>query len=107
MPYQHVSQTAHVAYTRTLVKIYVGGALVATHRRDRTQGGYTVEESHLASNTREYRGICAHTYIARADKALKELGEVVRCLFLSSRMPPETHYRASCTCRKAATPSFS
>ena len=34
VPYQHIGKTAHVAYTRTLVKIYVDGTLVATHQRD-------------------------------------------------------------------------
>lgn len=94
VPYRHISQTAHVAYSRTMVKIYVGGALVATHRRDCGKGGYTIVESHLASNAREYRGLSAETYIERADKALSELGEVTRRIFHSSGMPPETHYRA-------------
>ena len=32
--YRHISKKAHVAYTRSLVKIYVDGELVVTHARD-------------------------------------------------------------------------
>ena len=93
VPYQHIGKKAHVAYTRSLVKVYVDGCLVATHRRDYARGKYTVVEEHLASNSREYRALTKEKYIGRADRALKELGDVVRHIFASSAMPPETHYR--------------
>lgn len=93
VPYRHISKTAHVEYTRTLVKVYVDGELVATHRRDRTPGKYTIVEDHLASRSREYRGLSAAKYIERADGALKELGDVMRVIFYESGMPAETHYR--------------
>lgn len=93
VPYQHISKTAHVAYTRSLVKIYVDGELVATHTRDYRKGRYTIVEEHLASKSREYRGLNASKYIERAEKASTELGEVVRHIFYSSSMPAETHYR--------------
>lgn len=93
VPYQHISKTAHVVYTRSLVKIYVDGELVATHARDYGRGRYTIVEEHLASKSSEYRGLNAGKYIERAEKASKELGEVVRHIFYSSSMPAETHYR--------------
>ena len=93
VPHRHVGKMAHVAYTRTLVKVYVDGELVATHRRDRTAGRYTIVEEHLASHSREYRALSPAKYVERADRALKELGDVVRYIFASSTMPPETHYK--------------
>lgn len=93
VPYQHISKTAHVAYTRTLVKIYVEGDLVAVHQRDYGKGKYTIVEEHLASHSKEYRGRSAARYIERADAALKELGDVMRNIFYESQMPAETHYR--------------
>ncbi len=93
VPYRHISKTAHVAYTRTLVKIYVEGELAATHQRDHGKGKYTIVEQHLASKSQEYRGPCASTYIERAERAMDILGEVVRHIFYASNMPPETHYR--------------
>lgn len=93
VPYQHISKTAHVTYTRTLVKIYVEGSLVATHARDYGRGKYTIVEEHLASKSSEYRGLCADTYIQRAENASKELGDVVRHIFFNSTMPAETHYK--------------
>ena len=93
VPYRHISKTAHVAYTRTLVKIYVDGELAATHLRDYGKGKYTIVEEHLASKSREYRGLSARTYIERAERAAGILGDVVRHIFYTSTMPPETHYR--------------
>ena len=93
VPYRHISKTAHVAYTRTLVKVYVEGELVATHARDYSKGRYTIVEEHLASKSSGYRGLSAAKYIERAEKVSKELGDVVRHIFYNSSMPAETHYR--------------
>ena len=93
VPYQYISKTAHVAYTRTLVKIYVEGKLIATHTRDYNKGKYTLVKEHLASNSQEYRGLSAKTYIDRAEHAMDILGDVVRHIFYSSTMPAETHYK--------------
>lgn len=93
VPYRHIGKRAHVAYTRTLVKIYVDGEIAATHRRDYARGKYTIVEEHLASHSREYRALSADRYVERADNALRELGDVVRYIFASSTMPPETHYK--------------
>lgn len=93
VPYQHIGKKAHVAYTRSLVKIYVDGEIVATHARDYARGKYTIVEEHLASNSREYRALTPAKYIERADHALKVLSDVIRYIFTSSAMPPETHYK--------------
>lgn len=93
VPYRHISKTAHIAYTRSLVKIYVDGELVATHVRDYGKGKYTIVEEHLASKSSEYRGLSAGKYIERAEKVSGELADVMRHIFYDSNMPAETHYR--------------
>ena len=93
VPYQYISKTAHVAYTPTLVKVYADGELVATHIRDYNRGKYAIVKEHLASNSREYRGMSAKSYIERAERASGILGDVIRRIFYSSTMPPETHYK--------------
>ena len=68
------------------------GELVATHPRDHAKGKYTIVEEHLASNSSEYRGLSAGKYIERAQKASRELAEVMTRIY-DSNMPAETHYR--------------
>jgi transposase len=93
VPYRYIGQQAHVIYTRTMVKVYVGGVQVAVHARDHAPGGYTIIKEHLASNSRAYRERSPQYYMDRADKVSSELGCVIREIFYSSKMPPETHYR--------------
>ena len=69
------------------------GELVATHLRDYNRGKYTIVKEHLASNSLEYRGMSAKSYIERAERASGILGDVIRRIFYSSTMPPETHTR--------------
>lgn len=93
VPFQYIGKTAHVAYTRTLVKVYVDGTLVATHQRDYRPGKYTLIESHLASRSAEYRSLTPEKYISRAERVSKELADVMRLIFYTSQFPAETHYR--------------
>lgn len=93
VPYQHISKKAHVVYTRSLVKIYIDGEIVATHQRDYSKGKYTIVEEHLASRSSGYRALDASRYIERAERALTVLGEVFKRIFYGSNMPPETHYK--------------
>ncbi|EGN56582.1 hypothetical protein PRBRB14_09960 [Hallella multisaccharivorax DSM 17128] len=55
VPYQCIGLEAHVIYTRTLVKVFVDGKSVCTHKRDRRPGQYTLVKEHLASNSQAYR----------------------------------------------------
>lgn len=50
-------------------------------------------EEHLASKSSEYRGLSAGKYIERAQKASRELADVMTHIFYDSSMPAETHYR--------------
>lgn len=93
VPYIHIGEKSHVIYTRSLVKIYVKGECVAMHPRDSKRGGYTLEKSHLASNTQAYRDRSPQHYINRAHAVLSELGELFECMFATAKVPVETFYR--------------
>ena len=69
------------------------GELVATHVRDYSKGKYTIVEEHLANKSSEYRGLSAGKYTERAQKASKELADVMTHILYDSSMPAETHYR--------------
>jgi len=94
VPYQHIGKRVHVEYTRSLVKIYCEGQIIATHRRDYAPGQYTTVNEHFASNSQEYRNRTPERYIERCERVLPELGQLVRLMFLTSKMPPEMHYRS-------------
>ena len=93
VPFRLVGRQVHVEYTRTLVKVYSEGELVATHGRDSTPGKYTVVNEHLASHSLEYRNLSPDRYVERGGRALPELGELFKQMFMTSRMPPEMHYK--------------
>jgi transposase len=93
VPYRYIGELVHVIYTRTLVKIYCRGEIIATHMRDYKVGAYSLIEEHLASKSLAYRQRSPAYYSERAWKALPELGQVVDRMFSSSGVPPETFYR--------------
>lgn len=66
---------------------------MATHKRDYRQGEYTTIEEHLASNSRAYRDRSPQYYMEKAYKGSVYLGDIVKNLFYTSTMPPETHYK--------------
>lgn len=90
--YQHIGQKVKVIYTRSLVKIYLKGERIATHPR--VQGfGYTMQNEHLASNSRAYTRRSARWYISKAREHSSLLGQVVESVFASSDAPPEFFYK--------------
>ena len=93
VPHIHIGEKSHVIYTRNLVKIYIKGECVAVHPRDYKQGGYTLEKSHLASNTLAFRERSPQYYINRGHSVLTELGQVFECMFATANVPVETFYR--------------
>jgi transposase len=93
VPYQYIGQKAHVIYTRSMVKVFIDGVQVASHIRDLSPGKYTIRQEHLASNSRAYRGRSPQTYIDKGCRFMPALGDVIRNIFYTSAMPPETHYR--------------
>ena len=94
VPYIHIGKDARVIYTRTIVKVYVDGELVATHARNYTPGTYTIVNEHLASNSLDYRDRSVNHYIEKTKAAIPVLSEVIKYMFYTSTMPAETHYKS-------------
>jgi transposase len=95
VPHQYTGRQAKVIYTRTLVKIFdeTEGLCIATHARDYKPGQYTLLREHMASYSQAYRDRSPDYYIGRADRVMAELGDVIRYMFATATVPPETFYR--------------
>ena len=93
VPYAFIGRKVKVVYTRTLLKIYCDGDCIATHIRDYTQGHYTLNREHLPSHSLAYRDRSPDYYIKRGEDVMVELGEIIRYMFATATVPPETFYR--------------
>jgi len=93
VPHALVGRQTKVIYTRTLVKIFCDGECVAVHERNRRRGEYSIVKEHLASNSGAYRDRSPRYYEDKARAVSEELAEVIRLMFLTSQVPPETFYR--------------
>jgi len=92
VPYIYIGQKAKVIYTRSMVYIYVDGASVATHRRNRTSNAYTTVKDHLCSTHQHYLDRSPGYYVRRARQCCEELYHFTQLLFDQNR-PPEQLYR--------------
>jgi transposase len=92
VPYQYIGEQAKVIYTNTMVRIYVCGALVAVHKRDKTQGRYSTTKEHLCSHHQHYLDRSPGYYMNRAKDMSESLLQLIKLLFEGGR-PPEQNYR--------------
>ena len=94
VPYTLIGRKAKIIFTSTIVKVYVRGELVATHRRDRSFG-YTSNDEHLASNTLAFTKRSASYYKDRARRVSEALLALFESMFSSSNgsCPPEYYYK--------------
>lgn len=92
VPYKWIGERAKVIYTRSMVRIYLRGEMVAIHQRDYTPGKYTTVKEHLCSHHQHYLDRSPSYYMQQAEKKSKVLYEVIRLLFEGGR-PPEQNYR--------------
>lgn len=93
VPHSLVGKQVKVIYTRTLVKVFCDGECVAVHQRNTRPGEYTIVKEHLASNSGAYRDRSPQYYESKAREVSDELAEVIKFMFLTSQVPPETFYR--------------
>ena len=94
VPYTLIGNKAKIIFTSSLVKIYVRGECVATHRRDRSYG-YTSQDEHLASNTLAFTRRSSSYYKTRAKSVSESLFRLFDAMFssTSATYPPEYYYR--------------
>lgn len=95
VPYIHIGKRSRVIYTRTLVKIFIEGELVATHERI-VGFGRTYLKEHLASNSKAILQRSAANYQLQAGKYSANLGQLISDMFLDlvqKSLPPEFKYQ--------------
>jgi hypothetical protein len=93
VPYAHTGQQAKVIYTRSMVYIYAGGQLVATHQRDQSPGKYTTVKEHLCSHHRHYLSRSPEYYTQKAKACSNALYQLFDRMFLLPK-PPEVLYKS-------------
>lgn len=93
VPYKWIGQRAKVIYTRTIVRIFIKGELVAVHPRSVQPHRYTTIKEHLCSFHRHYLDRSPEYYKQRAKNVSQELYDLVVLLFNGGRLP-EQNYRS-------------
>jgi transposase len=93
VPYRWIDQKAKVIYTRSMVKIYVKGELVAVHQRIKSQGQYTTVKEHLCSYHQHYLDRSPDYYRKKAKEISENFYQLINTLFNGGR-PPEQNYRS-------------
>ena len=86
VPFQHIGKQAKVIYTRTLVKVYVKGELVATHPRS-YKFGYTTQKEHLCSAHNHYLERSPEYYLRIAENRSEALYRLIQLIFDSQEVP--------------------
>jgi len=95
VPYIHIGKRSRVIYTRTLVKIFIEGELVATHER-LIGFGRTCLKEHLASNSSAILQRSASYYEHKAGKCSPNLKQLIADMFLDlaqKSLPAEFKYQ--------------
>jgi len=91
VPHQHIGQKAKVIYTRSLVRIYIGGEPVAVHARDYRHGKYTTDKEHLCSTHRHYLDRSPEYYKDRARVIDNQLYQLVEKVFEQNKYPEQLY----------------
>ena len=92
VPYEWIGQKVKVIYTKTMVRIYAKGEMIAIHERNYTAGGYSTIKEHLCSHHQHYLDRSPKYYMDKAQSKSPDLHKVVTLLFEGGR-PPEQNYR--------------
>jgi transposase len=96
VPYQYIGQKADVIFTRSIVKIFIQGKLVATHQRSFTWG-YTYVREHLASQNNAIMERSPQDFIERGARVTVNCRKYMEALFDPERTstPPEVFYKTA------------
>lgn len=92
VPFIWTGERVKVIYTRSIVRIYFKGEMVAIHPRDYTPGCYSSIPEHLCSTHQHYLERSPSYYMHRAEQVSEPLLHLIKCLFDGGR-PPEQNYR--------------
>jgi transposase len=90
-PYQLIGTKVKVVLTRSLVRIYSKGNLVATHVRSYQMGKYTTEKTHLCSHHQHYLSRSPDYYKQRAKAHSQTLLQLFELIFTQDRYPEQLY----------------
>jgi hypothetical protein len=91
VPYTYIGQSARVIYTRSMVRIYAKGELIAVHVRDYKAGGYTTDKEHLCSAHQHYLDRSPDYYMNKAKLKSDELYQLIGRMFAQNRHPEQLY----------------
>jgi len=91
VPYQYIGQQAKVIYTRSLVRIYIGGNQVAVYQRDYKPGKYTTDREHLCSTHKHYLDRNPEYYKNRAQKIDNLFYILIEKIFEQNKYPEQLY----------------
>lgn len=91
VPHTYIGTDVKVIYTRSLVKIYHRGTLIAAHPRNPRKGGYTTCKEHLCSHHRYYKERSPTYYMQRGYKHSETLYTYMEAMFKQDRYPEQLY----------------
>lgn len=91
VPYQWIGEHVKVIYTRSMVRIYARGEMVAVHQRNPTPGKYTTVKEHLCSHHQHYLDRSPSYYIQKAERKSAVLYQLIKLLFEGGRHPEQNY----------------
>ena len=91
VPFAYTGMQAKVIFTRSMVRVYVKGELVATHARSYGQGAYSTVKEHLCSHHQYYLDRSPTFYAKQAAKTSTVFAELVELMFNSGRHPEQLY----------------
>ena len=90
-PYQYIGKKLKVVYTRSMVRIFSDGNLIAVHKRSFVKGGYTTDKNHLCSTHQHYLNRSPEYYQNKAHSLCEPLGKLVELIFSQNRYPEQLY----------------
>jgi transposase len=93
VPFQYIGKKIKIMYTSTHVEIYYNYALLARHKRDRKQYGYTTDIEHLASTHKYLTDWNPDRFIKWAE-SIDESVKTFIIRLMDSKAHPEQAYKA-------------
>lgn len=94
VPFAYTSMQAKLIFTRSMVRIYVKGELVASHVRNYRQGAYSTVIDHLCSHHQHYLDRSPIFYTKQAAKTSTVFAQLVELMFNNNGRHPEQLYRS-------------
>ena len=91
VPYTHIGKQTRVIYTRSLVRIFYNGELLAVHPRGFKKSGYTTTKEHLCSHHQYYKKRSPTYYLQRAYLHSEVLYQYISTLFKQDKYPEQLY----------------